>query len=188
VRRRRPVAAVTVGAAAELARDHRRRPAQPPGDRPHRFATRVGERDLFAFGEGRAAAFEVAPAARAHPAAGGDPASALLAARVGRHGGVGDELAGLHRRPERLHRLGHLGVEEPRHPLPLIETPRKAAPAPEGPGDPPRTRTPSVASDGLASELAYSQVLRSPREPKEPVPAHRRVEPVPRALAEGGVP
>jgi hypothetical protein len=170
VRGCRSVATGAVGVAAQLARDCRRRAPQPPRDRAHRFPARASQRDLLALGERQAATPEIAPAAWAHATAGGHPARALLAVGARLHGGVSDELAGLQRRPERLHHLRHLGVDEPRHPvLPTSKrraghrsapatpaTPRarrSAAPA-RPPGSPPRrpTRTPSSAPDGSLSD------------------------------------
>ena len=82
--RRRPVATVAVGVATQLARDRRRRAAQPPGDRTDRLSACAGQRDLLALGERQAAALELAPAARAHAAARRHPARALLAIRTRR--------------------------------------------------------------------------------------------------------
>ena len=143
-RRRRPVATVAVGVAAQLARDRRRRPLQSAGDRTDRLAACTGQRDLLTLPERQATAPEVAPAARPHAAARGHPARALLAIGTHCHGGVSDELAALQRRPERLHHLRYLSVDEPRHPLPprsrtAEERARCRATAP---GDPHARRSP----------------------------------------------
>src|SRR4051812_17071471 len=119
MRRRGAVAAVTVGVAAQLARDRRRRPPEPPRDLALLLAARVSERDLLARAERQASALQTAAAPRAHAAAGGHPARALLAVRAHLRSGIRDELPALQRRPERLHHLRHLAGDEPRHP-PLL--------------------------------------------------------------------
>jgi hypothetical protein len=81
-----------------------------------------------------------APTSRPHTAAHGHPARALLAIRAHRRRGVGDECACLQRRPERLQHLGHLSVDEPRHPLssPARTPGRNTNRARQGPATPPR--------------------------------------------------
>jgi hypothetical protein len=117
--------------------------------------------------------------------AGGDPARALLAVGARSDGGVGDELTGLQRSPERLHHLRHLAVDEPRHPLPLTSNrPRRSSLTPDGSRRPARASIAAAARPpGLASATTdahpikrpgrspqpapTSPVLRSPREPKD---------------------
>jgi hypothetical protein len=140
--------------------------------------------------KGQAAAREVTATARPHATAGGDPARALLAVRAGRHGGIGDELAALQRRPERLHHLGHLRVDEPRHLLPPNVARRAGQRSAHRDPGAARARVDrrSGSPSGLASaptdaqlisrpgrllcERADSRVLRSPREPKGRQPGH----------------
>ena len=122
MRSRGPVAAITVGVAAQLARDRRRRAAQTPSNTAHRLAPRRRQSDLLTLGERQVAALQIPTTARTHPARRSHPARSLLAIRPSLRGGVGDELTPLQRSPKRLNSLvDHaLSKDSHRHHLRIV--------------------------------------------------------------------
>jgi hypothetical protein len=112
VSHRGPVPAPGVTVVGYFTRDGGGRSTQPSGDRAQRFAGSQPEGDFLAFGESQAAAFEVSAPAGAHTTGFAQPLQSSPAMSAGHRGGVGEELTGLQRRPERLVQLGDKLVGE----------------------------------------------------------------------------
>lgn len=98
----RSVGAAAVRIASQLAADRGRRPPKLLGDLPHSLTTRSGQGDLLTLGEGEAAILQVPPSPRPYATGLDNPATSHLSKGPDSMRGVGDELAVLHRFPERL--------------------------------------------------------------------------------------
>src|SRR4029453_10184222 len=124
------------GVAAQLARDRRRRPIDPPGDLAHPAALSVEDRDLLALSERQVAPRQRRPADRWHPATLTKPPDADRR----RHPGGPPALVARHpagdRRPEPL------PILTPRHRRPTRGTHRRS-PRPIRPTPPRPSHRPS---------------------------------------------
>ena len=119
------------------------------------------------------AALQIAATARAYPAAGGHPARPLLAVRARRHSGVGDELAGLQRRPERLYNLGHLRVSEPPSAPPRVHSRGGQHRHAADPGTPVHA---SIASSGVLIDDAVRVCALATRASRDRSPSPARCD------------
>jgi hypothetical protein len=73
--RRRAIATSPIGVPGELATGRRRATSQPPGDRAHRLAAGVSQRDLFALRKRQTAILQLPAPARTHTARRAPPPS-----------------------------------------------------------------------------------------------------------------
>jgi len=109
--RRRPIAALPIEVALELARDRRWTAPESICDRAHRLTGRASQRDFLPFGECQAAALQTPAAPRAH-AAGLDQYTAPGApAGVDDSHRIADETAVGHDLPNRCSTSGRMKIE-----------------------------------------------------------------------------